>query len=126
MRHAVAGYKLGRNKNQRATLRTTMICQLFEHERITTTSAKAHSIRNAAEKLITIAKKGNAGDTIDKMNASRLAASCLGNDRDITKKLFDDLAPRYASRNGGYTRMLKLGPRKGDAVEMVVLELVGE
>ncbi len=126
MRHSVAGYKLGRNKNQRAALRTTMIRQLFEHERITTTFAKAHAIRNDAEKLITIAKKGNAGDAIVKMNASRLAASRLGNDRDLTKKLFDDLAPRYATRPGGYTRMLKLGPRKGDSAELVVLELVGE
>lgn len=126
MRHKVAGFKLGRTKNQRTALRTTMIRQLFEHERITTTITKAHAIRNAAEKLITIAKKGNAGDSIAKMNASRLAASRLGNDRDITKKVFDDIAPRYESRNGGYTRMIKLGPRKGDAAEMVVLELVGE
>lgn len=126
MRHSVAGYKLGRNKNQRTALRTTMIRQLFEHERITTTFAKAHAIRNDAEKLITIAKKGNAGDAIVKMNASRLAASRLGNDRDLTKKLFDDLAPRYATRPGGYTRMTKLGPRKGDSAELVVLELVGE
>ena len=62
MRHSVAGYKLSRNKNQRTALRTTMVRQLFEHERITTTFAKAHSVRNLAEKLITIAKKGNSGD----------------------------------------------------------------
>lgn len=126
MRHSVAGYKLSRNKNQRTALRTTMVRQLFEHERITTTFAKAHSVRNLAEKLITIAKKGNGGDTIDKMNASRLAASRLGNDRDLTRKLFDDLAPRFEKRSGGYMRIIKLGPRKGDSAEMVVLELVGE
>jgi large subunit ribosomal protein L17 len=103
-----------------------MTRQLFEHERITTTQAKALSMRNDAEKLITLAKKGNKGDKIEKMNAARLAASRLGNDRDITKKLFDDIATRFESRNGGYTRMIKLGPRKGDSAEMVIIELVGE
>ncbi|MHC1773215.1 MAG: 50S ribosomal protein L17 [Flexilinea sp.] len=126
MRHGVAGYKLGRTTSQRKLLRVTMTRQLFEHERITTTQAKALSMRNDAEKLITLAKKGNKGDKIEKMNAARLAASRLGNDRDITKKLFDDIATRFESRNGGYTRMIKLGPRKGDSAEMVIIELVGE
>ncbi len=126
MRHGVAGYKLGRTTSQRKLLRVTMIRQLFEHERIMTTQAKALSMRNDAEKLITLAKKGNKGDKIEKMNAARLAASRLGNDRDITKKLFDDIATRFESRNGGYTRMIKLGPRKGDSAEMVLIELVGE
>ncbi len=126
MRHGVAGYKLGRTSSQRKLLRVNLTRQLFEHERITTTHAKALSMRNDAEKLITLAKKGNNGDKVAKMNASRLAASRLGNDRDITKKLFDDIAPRYATRNGGYTRLIKLGPRKGDSAEMVIIELVGE
>jgi len=126
MRHGVAGYKLGRTTSQRKLLRVTMTRQLFEHERITTTQAKALAMRNDAEKLITLAKKGNKGDKIEKMNAARLAASRLGNDRDITKKLFDDIATRFESRNGGYTRMIKLGPRKGDSAEMVIIELVGE
>ncbi len=126
MRHGVAGYKLGRTSSQRKLLRVTQIRQLFEHEKITTTQTKAYAMRNDAEKLITIAKKGNQGDKVQKMNAARLAASRLGNDREITKKLFDDIAPRFEKRNGGYTRITKLGPRKGDAAEMVVIELVGE
>lgn len=126
MRHGVAGYKLGRTTSQRKLLRVNLVRQLFEHERITTTQAKALSMRNDAEKLITLAKKGNKGDQIVKMNASRLAASRLGNDRDITKKLFSDIAGRFENRNGGYTRMIKLGPRKGDSAEMVIIELVSE
>jgi len=126
MRHGVAGYKLGRTASQRKLLRVNLVRQLFEHERITTTQAKAMAMRNDAEKLITLAKKGNKGDQIAKMNASRLAASRLGNDRDITKKLFSDIAGRFENRNGGYTRMIKLGPRKGDSAEMVIIELVSE
>jgi large subunit ribosomal protein L17 len=126
MRHGVAGKKLGRTSSQRKALRTTLIRQLFEHERIQTTQAKALAFRGDAEKLITLAKKGNEGDAIQKMNASRLAASRLGNDRVITQKLFDDIAPRFTNRNGGYTRMIKLGPRKGDSAEMVLIELVSE
>ena len=126
MRHGVAGKKLGRTSSQRKALRTTLVRQLFEHERIQTTQAKALAFRGDAEKLITLAKKGNDGDQIQKMNAARLASSRLGNDREITKKLFDDIAPRFANRNGGYTRMIKLGPRKGDSAEMVLIELVSE
>lgn len=126
MRHGVSGFKLGRTASQRKLLRSTQIRQLFEHEKITTTLAKASAMRNDAEKLITIAKKGNQGDKVQKMNASRLAASRLGNDRKLTQKLFDDIAPRFEKRNGGYTRMIKLGPRKGDAAEMVIIELVGD
>ncbi len=126
MRHGVAGYKLSRTSEQRKSLRTTLIRQLFEKNRIITTYAKAMSMRNDAEKLITLAKNGNKGDKYVKMNAARLASSKLGNDRDITKKLFSDIAPRFEKRNGGYTRMTKLGPRKGDSAEMVVIELVEE
>ena len=126
MRHGVAGKKLGRTSSQRKALRTTLIRQLFEHERIQTTQAKARAFRGDAEKLITLAKKGNEGDKVQKMNAARLASSRLGNDREITQKLFDDIAPRFKNRNGGYTRMIKLGPRKGDSAEMVLIELVSE
>ena len=126
MRHGVAGKKLGRTSSQRKALRTTLIRQLFEHEKITTTQAKARAFRGDAEKLITLAKKGNEGDKVAKMNAARLASSRLGNDRAITEKLFNDIAPRFKSRNGGYTRMIKLGPRKGDSAEMVLIELVSE
>ncbi len=123
MRHGVAGYKLGRTKDQRNGLRRTMINQLFEHERIRTTRAKALSIRNDAEKLITLARNSGNGTDIEKVNARRLAAARLSNP-DMVRKLFDDIAPRYANRNGGYTRVLKLGQRLGDAAEIVLLELV--
>lgn len=125
MRHGVAGYKLGRTKDQRIGLRKTMICQLFEHERITTTRAKAMSIRGEAEKMITLARNSSEGTPEQKVNARRLAAARLNNPA-MVKKLFDDIAPRFASRKGGYTRMLHLGPRLGDAAEMVLLELVEE
>ena len=128
MRHQVAGYKLGRSKDQRRSLRRTMIRQLFDHERIETTEAKAHSIRSAAEKLITLALNGNKSESaVEKVNARRLVAGRLGgNDAVIVKKLFDDIALRFVNRKGGYTRILKLGPRRGDAAEMVLLELVEE
>lgn len=123
MRHGVAGYKLSRNKDQRNGLRRTLINQLFEHERIQTTRAKALAIRGDAEKLITLARNSSNGTDMDKVNARRLAAARLSNP-DIVRKLFDDIAPRFANRNGGYTRVLKLGQRLGDAAEMVLIELV--
>ena len=123
MRHQVAGYKLGRTNDQRKMLRRTLINQLFEHERIKTTRTKALAIRGDAERLITLARNSANGSDIDKVNARRLAAARLSNPGSV-RKLFDDIAPRYASRPGGYTRMLKLGPRLGDGAEMVLLELV--
>ncbi len=125
MRHHVSGYQLNRNKDQRIALRRTLIKQLFEHNRIQTTSAKAKAIRGDAEKLITLAKNSAKGSDIDKVNARRLAASTLA-DAAIVKRLFDEVAPRFENRNGGYTRMIKLGPRVGDSADMVVLELVEE
>ncbi len=125
MRHHVAGYKLSRTSDQRKALRRVLIKQLFENNRIKTTKAKAKAIRGDAEKLITLAKNSINSSDIIKVNARRLAASTLA-DADIVKKLFDDIAPRFDSRNGGYTRMLKLGLRKGDSSEMVILELVEE
>ena len=126
MRNRVAGYKLGRTSDQRKGLRRTMIRQLFDHERIQTTRAKAASIRGEAERLITVARNSAEGSDIDKVNARRLVAARLGNDPEIVKKLFDDIAPRFSNRNGGYTRVLKLGKRLGDAADMVLLELVEE
>jgi large subunit ribosomal protein L17 len=123
MRHQVAGYKLSRNKDQRTALRRTLINQLFEFERIRTTRTKALAIRGDAERLITLARNSANGSDVDKVNARRLAAARMSN-AEIVKKLFDDIAPRYASRNGGYTRMLKIGLRLGDAADMVLLELV--
>ena len=125
MRHQVAGKKLSRGKDERTALRRILIKQLFEHEHIKTTRAKAEAIRGAAEQLITLARNSGKGSDIDKVNARRLAAAQL-NDAEIVKKLFDDLGPRFANRPGGYTRLLKLGPRLGDAADMVLLELVEE
>jgi large subunit ribosomal protein L17 len=125
MRHHVAGYTLSRTKDQRRALRRVLIKQLFENNRIKTTKAKAKAIRGDAEKLITLAKNSANESDIKKVNARRLAAAALA-DADIVRKLFDDIAPRFESRNGGYTRIIKLGPRKGDSSEMVILELVEE
>ena len=125
MRHSVAGYKLGRSKSARIALRRNLIKQLFTHERIQTTKTKAAAIRGEAEKLITLARNSANGSDTDKLNARRLAISKMG-DNQLIKRLFDDIAPRFATRPGGYTRVLKLGPRLGDAAEMVVLELVEE
>jgi large subunit ribosomal protein L17 len=102
-----------------------MITELFRHERIQTTLAKARAIRGAAEKLITLSKRGNAEGEAKAVHARRLASARL-NDPEIVKKLFDEIAPRYVERPGGYTRILKLGPRGGDAAEMALLELVEE
>lgn len=125
MRHRVAGYRLDRSKDARIGLRRTLINQLFTHERIETTRAKALAMRGDAERLITLARNSAKGTVTDKVNARRTAAARLNNP-EMVKKLFDDIAPRFASRNGGYTRMLKLGPRQGDCADMVLLELVEE
>ena len=125
MRHQVSGYRLGRSTGARLALRRNLIKQLYTHERIQTTRAKAEAIRGDAERLITIARNSAQGSDIEKVNARRLVISKLG-DNQLIKRLFDEIAPRFATRNGGYTRMLKLGPRMGDAAEMVILELVEE
>ncbi len=125
MRHQVSGYKLGRTKSARIGLRRNLIKQFFIHERIQTTRAKAAAVRGEAERLITIARNSADKDDAAKVHARRLVASRLGGN-DVIKRLFDDIAPRFASRPGGYTRVLKLGPRQGDSAEMVVLELVEE
>jgi large subunit ribosomal protein L17 len=123
MRHQVAGFHLGRNKGSRTSLRRTLINQLFTHERIQTTHTKALAIRGDAERLITLAKNTVDGTDVEKVNARRHAAAQMG-DAELVKKLFDDIAPRYKTRPGGYTRMVKLGPRQGDAADMVLIELV--
>jgi large subunit ribosomal protein L17 len=123
MRHRIAGKKLSRGKDERTALRRNLVKQLFEHERIQTTRAKAEAIRGQAERLITLAKNGNQAGEARMVHARRLAAARLS-DAEIVKKLFDDIAPRYENRPGGYTRMIKLGPRQGDAADMVLLELV--
>lgn len=123
MRHNVAGKKLGRDKDARVALRVNLVKQLFEHNRIRTTRTKAEAVRGQAERLITLAKHGNKAGEERMVAARRLAAARLS-DAETVKKLFDDIAPRFENRPGGYTRMVKLGPRLGDAAEMVILELV--
>lgn len=125
MRHRVAGKRLGRGKDERVALRRIMVSQLFDHERIQTTRAKAEAARGLAERLITLAKRGNDAGEAQMVHARRLASARLGHP-EMVKKLFDDIAPRYARRAGGYTRLIKLGPRGGDSAEMVLLELVEE
>lgn len=126
MRHQVFGKKLGRSSAQRTALRRSMVTELFRHDAIQTTQAKAQAIRGQAEKLITLAKRGlAAGDPIKQVNARRRAAAQL-NDPKVVKRLFEEIAPRYLERQGGYTRIYKLGPRLGDAAPMVLLELVEE
>jgi len=129
MRHRVKGKKLNRNGSQRKALRMNLALQLLEKERITTTKAKAQFVRGHVERLITVAKRGLAkaeekGDEAVAVHARRIAASRLNNDRVIVQKLFDELAPRYEDRPGGYTRIYKLGPRKGDNADMALIELV--
>lgn len=124
MRHRVAGKKLNRSASHRKALRRNLINELFKHERIKTTRAKAQAVRGEAEKLITMAKRGlNHDDPARAVHARRIVLSRLNN-RDSVQKVFDDLALHYEDRPGGYTRILKLGLRKGDAAEMVILELV--
>lgn len=122
MRHQIAGRKLSRTSAQRKALFRNLIRELYIHERIITTEAKARAVRSDAEKLITKAKHGLSGK-IARVHAQRQVVAYL-NDKTVAKKVFDELAPRYMERNGGYTRILKLGKRFGDAAEMAIIELV--
>lgn len=129
MRHRVKGKKLNRSTGHRKALRMNLTRALLNEERIVTTHSKAQFVRGNVERLITIAKRGlkkaeETGRDEVAVHARRIAASRLNNDRVLIQKLFDELAPRYEERPGGYTRILKLGPRKGDNAEMVILELV--
>ncbi len=117
MRHRNANPKLGRTTAHRKALLRNMVTSLFREERITTTVPKAKEARRWAERMITVAKRGN-------LHARRRAASFV-RDADVLKKLFDVVAPRYATRPGGYTRILKTGFRAGDNAPMSILELVG-
>ncbi|MDQ7033445.1 MAG: 50S ribosomal protein L17 [Anaerolineae bacterium] len=129
MRHRVKGKKLSRDSGHRKALRMNLATQLFEHGRIKTTRAKADYVRGFAERLITLAKRGLAkaeasGNEAQAVHARRVVASRLNNNRVLVQKLFDEIAPNYADRVGGYTRIYKLGPRKGDNADMALLELV--
>lgn len=125
MRHQISGYRLGRTTGARLALRRNLMKQFFTHGRIQTTRTKAAAIRGDAERLITLARNSAEASPEQKVHARRQAISKLG-DNQVIKQLFDEIAPRFAGRNGGYTRVLKLGPRMGDSAEMVILELVEE
>ena len=116
MRHRKKGRNLSRSPSHRKALLRNMATSLFRHERITTTTARAKELRPYAERLITLARRGD-------LHARRLAGRRIA-DREILGKLFDDIGPRYAERPGGYTRILKLGNRQGDAADMALIELV--
>jgi large subunit ribosomal protein L17 len=122
MRHQVAGKILGRDAAHRKALFRNLVRELYVHERIVTTEAKARAIRGEAEKWITKAKRGVA-EGGNRVHAQRQVVAFL-NDKTVAKKVFDEFAPRFAERNGGYTRMIKLGKRQGDAADMAILELV--
>ena len=125
MRHNLAGHRLGRTMGARTALRRNLIRQLFIHERIRTTEAKASAVRADAERMITIARNSANATDSGKVAARRLVISKMGSN-EIIKRLFDEIGPRFANRNGGYTRVVKLGPRHGDSAEMVILELIEE
>jgi large subunit ribosomal protein L17 len=116
MRHKVAGRKLGRPSAHRKALYRNLVTDLLNYEKITSTEAKAKEIRSMAEKMITLGKVGG-------LNSRRQALSFIL-DKKIADKVFNELAPRYTERPGGYTRIIKLGPRLGDGAPMVQIELV--
>lgn len=116
MPHQIAGRHLGRNSSQRKALFKGLVTQVLQHERIETTEAKAKAVRTDVERMITLAKRGD-------VHSRRLVLRTVA-DKKVVAKLFDTLGPRYKERNGGYTRIVHLGPRRGDAAEMVFLELV--
>ena len=141
MRHRVRGHKLNRGSAHRKALLKNLIADLICHEQIVTTEAKARAVRPSAEKVITLAKRGlenGKSDPAKEIHARRLAAARLpkmrvAEDEDgyfeevnVVQKLFEEVAPRYSDRPGGYTRMVKIGKRPGDNAEMAVLMLVDE
>ena len=124
MRHKVAGYKLGRSTAQRDSLRRSLVTELIDHGRIQTTEAKCKAIRDQAEKLVTVAKGGLVEDKGKQLHARRLVSGRVNGGVEIVRKMFVEIAPRYTDRKGGYTRISKLGPRKGDNAQMAIIEWV--
>ena len=108
--------KLGRDSSARRALFRSIVTSFFEHEKIETTAVKAKEVSKWSAKMITLAKRGD-------LHARRQALAFLMNE-EVVKKLFDEIAPKYKDRQGGYTRIYKLGPRRGDAAEMAIIELV--
>ena len=118
MRHRKAGNKLSRNASHRKALMRNLVTELLRHGRIKTTLAKAKAMRSPAEKMITLGKRGD-------LHARRQALSYIQS-KDVVHELFDTIAAKYTDRNGGYTRIYKLGQRKGDAAPIAMIELVEE
>lgn len=116
MRHQKRGRKLGRTASHRRALLRNLVTELFKHESIRTTLPKAKEMRRYVDKMITFGKRGN-------LHARRMSLRFL-TDKDVVQSLFDNIAPRFIDRNGGYTRIYKLGPRRGDGAEMAIIELV--
>ncbi|KPJ54299.1 50S ribosomal protein L17 [candidate division TA06 bacterium DG_24] len=117
MRHRKDGNRLGRTSAHRKAMLENLVTALFEHERVRTTDAKAKEARRVAERLITRARDGSL--------ASRRVVLRSLRDKKVVRKLFEEIAPRYEGRNGGYTRIIKLGRRRGDGASVSILELVG-
>jgi large subunit ribosomal protein L17 len=117
MRHQRQRYQLSRTASHRKALVMNLVKEVIDHERIQTTEAKAKAAKPELERLITLAKRGD-------LHARRQALQTLGQDKFVVYKLFEEIAPRYGERPGGYARILKLGPRRSDRSEMVLLELV--
>lgn len=117
MRHRKSNSKLGRTTSHRKALHSNMASSLFEHKQIKTTAAKAGAIKKTVDRLITHAKRGSLAD--------RRRVLRVVQDKDIAKNLFEEIAPKFENRNGGYTRVIKLGRRRGDGADMALLELVG-
>jgi large subunit ribosomal protein L17 len=118
LRHARTGKKLGRDSSHRKALYANLTCSLIEHGRIKTTEAKAKAVKPMAEQMITLGRRGD-------LHARRQATAVLRS-RDVVHKLFAEVAPRFKDRPGGYARIVRIGPRPGDAAEMAYLELVDE
>jgi len=118
MRHRKAGNQLGRNTSHRRAMLRNMVTSLFKYEQIETTDAKAKAIRPIAEKMITLAKRGD-------LHARRQALSYM-QDKEVTHRLFDELKDRYLNRQGGYLRIIKKGLRKGDGASVSVVQLLGK
>lgn len=118
MRHNKSGRRLGRKTSHREAMFRNMVTSLLDHGKITTTDAKAKEIRVVAERMITLGKRGD-------LHSMRLAASVI-REKSVVSKLFSTIAPRYKERLGGYTRIIKLGVRQGDAAPLSLIELVEE
>ncbi|HID01952.1 MAG TPA: 50S ribosomal protein L17 [Desulfobacterales bacterium] len=116
MRHRKSGKRLGRTGSHKKAMVRNMVTSVFEHERIVTTTPKAKEVRKVVDKMITLAKRGD-------LHAKRQAMSFIQS-RDVVAKLFDEISIQFADRNGGYTRIIQTGQRRGDAAPMAILELV--